>query len=351
MARRRKSSFSNSNKGQGAVIIGVVLIALIIFIIKIILILLPFAIAGYLIYLYLKWQEGRLEFYNNDWKLFWKSELKNKLLTVLAVLISLIGIVILPTRPIVGLIIIVSSLMIYPKISELISNKYNEKYNSKTKGMIAGVLLLIGSLFNSNYQAKEDVIKQEQLVTEAKEKKRIEDRELKIQATKDSALTFFDLGQRNASNKNYSKAMNYIDTALQLNPECEQAIFEKGKIYTQTGKYQDALNQFDKVAGLNITSDDLHFAKAICYIKQGNSKNSLDDLKISADLGNKEAEKLYKKYAPKPKPEKSYSSSNRSSRGCSYNGHQLFIGSRGGCYYYSGSSKQYVDRSNCSGCY
>lgn len=44
---------------------------------------------------------------------------------------------------------------------------------------------------------------------------------------------------------------------------------------------------------------------------------------------------------------KSQSSSNR---GCTYNGHALNVGPKGGCYYYSGSSKEYVDRSYCSGC-
>lgn len=50
----------------------------------------------------------------------------------------------------------------------------------------------------------------------------------------------------------------------------------------------------------------------------------------------------------------SYSNSSRSSysqsKGCTYNGNSLNVGSRGGCYYYSGSSKVYVDRSYCSGC-
>lgn len=46
---------------------------------------------------------------------------------------------------------------------------------------------------------------------------------------------------------------------------------------------------------------------------------------------------------------RTYSSSTRS-KGCTYNGNQLYVGSRGGCYYYSGNSKQYVDRSYCSGC-
>ncbi|WP_288447594.1 hypothetical protein [uncultured Chryseobacterium sp.] len=46
----------------------------------------------------------------------------------------------------------------------------------------------------------------------------------------------------------------------------------------------------------------------------------------------------------------SYSRGFTSSKGCSYNGHPLYVGSRGGCYYYSGSSKQYVDRSYCASC-
>lgn len=45
-----------------------------------------------------------------------------------------------------------------------------------------------------------------------------------------------------------------------------------------------------------------------------------------------------------------YVRSYTSSKGCSYNGQQLYVGSRGGCYYYSGSSKQYVDRSYCTNC-
>lgn len=47
-------------------------------------------------------------------------------------------------------------------------------------------------------------------------------------------------------------------------------------------------------------------------------------------------------------PPRSYVSS--SSRGCTYNGYQLYVGKKGGCYYYSGNSKKYVDRSYCASC-
>ena len=37
---------------------------------------------------------------------------------------------------------------------------------------------------------------------------------------------------------------------------------------------------------------------------------------------------------------------------CSYNGHQLHVGEKGGCYYLSsGGNTEYVDKSYCSGCY
>lgn len=60
------------------------------------------------------------------------------------------------------------------------------------------------------------------------------------------------------------------------------------------------------------------------------------------------------------KPKKSKNKQNRKSKrssrtyakskGCTYNGYPLNVGPRGGCYYYSGNSKEYVDRSYCSGC-
>jgi hypothetical protein len=36
--------------------------------------------------------------------------------------------------------------------------------------------------------------------------------------------------------------------------------------------------------------------------------------------------------------------------GCTYRGHHLNVGPRGGCYYWAGNSKEYVDRSLCAGC-
>lgn len=49
--------------------------------------------------------------------------------------------------------------------------------------------------------------------------------------------------------------------------------------------------------------------------------------------------------------EESGTSPSSSSGGCSYNGHSLHVGPKGGCYYINSSgNKTYVDRSECSGC-
>lgn len=51
----------------------------------------------------------------------------------------------------------------------------------------------------------------------------------------------------------------------------------------------------------------------------------------------------------KSKKKKSKSASTKKNE-CTYNGNSLNVGERGGCYYYSGSKKVYVDRSYCSRC-
>jgi len=74
----------------------------------------------------------------------------------------------------------------------------------------------------------------------------------------------------------------------------------------------------------------------------------------STSISSKESSGKKPRKSKTNKKSRSKSSSSQrtftSSKGCSYNGQQLYVGSRGGCYYYSGSSKQYVDRSYCASC-
>ncbi|WP_261510435.1 hypothetical protein [Chryseobacterium paludis] len=78
---------------------------------------------------------------------------------------------------------------------------------------------------------------------------------------------------------------------------------------------------------------------------------------ISATANSAVSKTEFSTKKPKKKYKKSRSTKSRKSsrtyaksKGCMYNGNSLNVGPRGGCYYYSGSSKVYVDRSYCSGC-
>ncbi len=59
------------------------------------------------------------------------------------------------------------------------------------------------------------------------------------------------------------------------------------------------------------------------------------------------AQKPKPKIAPKPKPQAVLIEDQGR---CTYRGHALYVGPRGGCYYWAGNSKEYVDRSLCAGC-
>lgn len=78
---------------------------------------------------------------------------------------------------------------------------------------------------------------------------------------------------------------------------------------------------------------------------------STNNAASTTGLSTKKPKKTKGKKHRKSKRSKARSSRSYSrSKGCTYNGHELIVGPRGGCYYYSGNSKEYVDRSYCSGC-
>ncbi|MDH6251525.1 hypothetical protein M2347_001252 [Chryseobacterium sp. H1D6B] len=77
---------------------------------------------------------------------------------------------------------------------------------------------------------------------------------------------------------------------------------------------------------------------------------STNTIASKTELSSKKPRKQSKKSKRSRRSATVSSRSYSQNKGCTYNGNPLNLGSRGGCYYYSGSSKVYVDRSYCSGC-
>lgn len=76
---------------------------------------------------------------------------------------------------------------------------------------------------------------------------------------------------------------------------------------------------------------------------------STDNFSSTTEMSFSKGKKKKSKKSRKSKSRNSRSSYSQS-RNCTYNGHTLYVGKRGGCYYMAGNSKEYVDRSYCSGC-
>lgn len=68
------------------------------------------------------------------------------------------------------------------------------------------------------------------------------------------------------------------------------------------------------------------------------------------ELSNNKPKKNYKKNKRASSNKNRQSKTYAQNSFCTYNGHKLYIGKRGGCYYMTGSSKQYVERSYCLSC-
>lgn len=75
------------------------------------------------------------------------------------------------------------------------------------------------------------------------------------------------------------------------------------------------------------------------------STNNTTSTEMSFSKGKKKKSKKSKK-----SKSRNSRSSYSQSRNCTYNGHTLYVGKRGGCYYMAGNSKEYVDGSYCSNC-
>jgi tetratricopeptide (TPR) repeat protein len=180
-----------------------------------------------------------------------------------------------------------------------------------------------------------------------KEKQRIDEAMAIVKANEENALKYFESGHNFYKMKKHEKALTYFDSALRINYFCKPAIFEKGKILYERKKYDQAANEFARLRELKYESNDLNFLLSDSYAKASNAikkTKKAEKLTASNDLNLKP---IYKQ-----KNNKNYVKANESnSRGCFYKGHQLFVGSRGGCYYIAGNSKEYVDRSFCANCF
>jgi len=237
-----------SEKSDRALILLGLIAGAIYLLIKILLFIWPLILLVAIIYFYINWQNKKLPEYNNNWKLFYKKELKNKL---------------------------------------------------KITAIVFPVSLIIGySIYSSNESQKSLKLEKQKIETEQLRIKQEKIR-LALQFKKDSSQVYLELALKDFKKKRYKRVLVNLDSSLKIYPENHEALFNKGLTLVRRRKYEDAINIFNT---LNNKTDeyksDALLEKGRCFLKLRKKKEAAIQIFQSAKLGNPQAEKLYNKVNP-----------------------------------------------------
>ena len=83
--------------------------------------------------------------------------------------------------------------------------------------------------------------------------------------------------------RNPTKALKYLDRAIQLNHRKADAYTGRGQAYQQLNKFDLALMNFNTAIKIEPT-DINYFMRGMCYLKAGQVKNALEDLSSAIKL-------------------------------------------------------------------
>lgn len=83
--------------------------------------------------------------------------------------------------------------------------------------------------------------------------------------------------------RNPTKALKYLDRAIQLNPQKVEAYTGRGRAYQKLNNFDLALKNFNKAIELEPTGEQ-YLVRGMCYLQSGQSKNALEDFDTAIKL-------------------------------------------------------------------
>jgi tetratricopeptide (TPR) repeat protein len=110
-----------------------------------------------------------------------------------------------------------------------------------------------------------------------------------LQVYIDRGLAYYEL-------KNLVKAYNDFDIAVTINPNNPYPYFLRGNIHFEVEDYFRAINDFNKCIILNPDYTEAYLYRGYCFQKYNDMENCLEDWKVAAKLGSKEAKDNLKKF-------------------------------------------------------
>jgi len=105
------------------------------------------------------------------------------------------------------------------------------------------------------------------------------------------ADAYFVRGLLHSTLGNHRQAIRDLDKAIDLNPNFAKAYFIRGSFYGNVlGNRWQAVRDYSRAIELNPNDAEAYCGRGLAYDTLGNSRQALEDLKIAAGLGSKNAQ-------------------------------------------------------------
>ncbi len=122
----------------------------------------------------------------------------------------------------------------------------------------------------------------------------LKDSDKAIELNPQYAEAYSNRGYAYLSIQNYSKAINDFDKSIELDPKYTGAYVNRGAAYTKIGNYKQSIKDYDKAIDLDPKSGIAYFNRALSYGRLMDESQMIENLKIAARLGYKDAQNLLK---------------------------------------------------------
>jgi tetratricopeptide (TPR) repeat protein len=107
-------------------------------------------------------------------------------------------------------------------------------------------------------------------------------------------LSYLELGNAYSAIGENKEAIRVFSEIIKFYPEADLGYLRRGRKYYETGDYNRAVIDFNKAIDLKPTNQSAYYYRALTRIRLEQHKQAIEDLRIAARLGHKEAQDLLK---------------------------------------------------------
>lgn len=110
--------------------------------------------------------------------------------------------------------------------------------------------------------------------------------------TEDRLAAALGRGRENVRKRSWAEAMEALEEAIRISPQCVEAWYEKGKLLNRLGRVEEALGAFEEVTAINPEDNDGWYQRGVCLTKLGRNQESMQAFREARRLNPEVTEEL-----------------------------------------------------------